>query len=197
MKTRALLSLACFALGFGLGKYEPYTRDGFYRIVYYARKAIAKKTELPTKAIPFEVTGLYGNTATIGHAPWKDGEALMILHVWGPWCAPCRAEFPAMVECAEANPDIWFVTISVNSETKYVSQFLDSIHFKEDYTRRKLLVTIGSEKDIVFANDYYQIDIFPTTLFLDKEGNIVKRFAGVVDWHGSEVKELLNFMRTK
>lgn len=80
-KQMLLSSLVCLAIGFGLGKYEPYTSEGYHQIVNSVRKTLAKKGELPTKAIPFKAANRFGRTMTVGHTPWKNGEALMVLHI--------------------------------------------------------------------------------------------------------------------
>lgn len=78
---------------------------------------------------------------------------------------------------------------------KYVNNFLESIHFKEEYSKRKLLALVGSEKESTFADDYYQVNVFPTTIFLDKEGNIVERFRGIVDWRSPKTQKILDTLK--
>lgn len=36
----------------------------------------------------------------------------VVLNVWGSWCAPCRAEAPALVEVAERMPDVQFIGVN-------------------------------------------------------------------------------------
>lgn len=37
---------------------------------------------------------------------------VIVLNVWGSWCAPCRAEAPALVEVDEQLPDVQFIGIN-------------------------------------------------------------------------------------
>lgn len=113
----------------------------------------------------------------------------IILHLWGPWCAPCRSEFPALMKFAEAHLDVSMIAVSVNNTHEDVLRFLKYVDFP--VSGHPLYVVIGSTESIVFADDHYHVDVFPTTLFIDTRGRIVKRIEGSVDWASPAMEELV------
>lgn len=57
-------------------------------------------------------------------APTSDSLSgkVAVLHFWGTWCPPCRAEFPSFVELAkkfENEPDVVIVSVSCSGGPEY------------------------------------------------------------------------------
>ena len=94
----------------------------------------------------------------------------VIVSFWGTWCAPCRVEFPELVDVYAKHAEHGLHVIAVNGRdqelsTKDVQQFVNAfvVGFPVALDRR------GSVRRA------YQIVGQPTTVFIDSNG-VVQRF---------------------
>jgi len=95
----------------------------------------------------------------------------VVLNFWATWCAPCRAEMPALERLAlSAGAQLHVVTISADEPT-LVRKFLES----GGYTLRCLLDATG------IASDRYGVDKLPRTVVLDRDGAVAWDVEGIVD----------------
>lgn len=96
---------------------------------------------------------------------------VMVLNVWGSWCAPCRAEAPALVAAAKAMPEVFF--LGINSRD-------------EDPAQAKAFVRAF---DIGYPNLYDPAGslllgwpvppkAIPSTLVIDADGKVAARILG-------------------
>lgn len=123
--------------------------------------------EESTKFPAFTATDLEGNTVTESIFADKD---LTVLNIWGTFCGPCVGEMPELGEWAKEMPD----------NVQMVGLVID-INGEEDTEHRDLAVDItskaGAEFTQLIANqDFAPVlkDVLgvPTTMFIDKDGNI-------------------------
>lgn len=124
--------------------------------------------EESTKFPAFTAVDLEGNTVTEGIFAQKD---LTVLNIWGTFCNPCVGEMPELGEWAKEMPD----------NVQMVGLIID-INGEEDTEHRDLAVDItsnaGADFTQIIANqDFAPVlkDVLgvPTTMFIDKDGNIV------------------------
>ncbi|MBD5546353.1 MAG: TlpA family protein disulfide reductase [Lachnospiraceae bacterium] len=116
----------------------------------------------------FTAKDLEGNTVTESVFAEKD---LTVVNIWGTFCPPCIEEMPELGEWAETMPE----------NVQIVGLIID-INGEDDTTHRDLAVAItekaGADFTQIIANGDF-VDIMkgvvgvPTTLFVDKDGNIV------------------------
>lgn len=116
----------------------------------------------------FTTKDLEGNTVTESIFTEKD---LTVVNIWGTFCPPCIEEMPELGEWAKTMPD----------NVQIVGLIID-INGEDDTTHKDLAVTItesaGAEFTQMIANGDFA-DVLrgvvgvPTTLFVDKDGNIV------------------------
>jgi len=116
----------------------------------------------PGHAMPdFTVSLTDGSTATLSEL-LKEKD-LVILNVFASWCGPCEREFPDMEAVYQANKD-HMVIVSVSGDPDdtmdIISQYKDS---------HSLSFPMGLAGD---ALGFLTIPGFPTTLFIDKSGNV-------------------------
>lgn len=90
----------------------------------------------------------------------------VIINFWASWCAPCKAEMPALQRVYEAYRDQGVVILAVNA-TNQDSQ-LQAADFASQHglTFPILLDSTGE------AADVYQVRALPSTFFVDRAGNI-------------------------
>lgn len=93
----------------------------------------------------------------------------VILHFWGTWCPPCRAELPHMNELAERiakNPDsnISFLAVAVSDTPTAVNAYME----KNKYTFTGGLDTTN---EVAAA---YRIQAVPTSILIGADGKIEK-----------------------
>ena len=137
----------------------------------------------------FTAKDLEGNTVTEAIFAEKD---LTVVNIWGTFCPPCIGEMPELGEWAKTMPD----------NVQMVGLIID-INGEDDTTHRDLAVTItesaGAEFTQIIANgDFAEILKgvvgVPTTLFVDKDGNIVGEpiVGAYVDGYKAFVEEYLS-----
>lgn len=123
--------------------------------------------EESTKFPAFTATDLEGNTVTESIFADKD---LTVLNIWGTFCGPCVGEMPELGEWAKEMPD----------NVQMVGLVID-INGEEDTKQRDAAVDITSKAgaeftQIIVNQDFAPVlkDVLgvPTTMFIDKDGNI-------------------------
>lgn len=108
------------------------------------------------------------------------GAPLTIVHFWGTWCPPCRTEIPAFNRFVQRSRGSSYriIPIAVEPNANDVAAFLASNNARID----TLLDPAGSTADA------FNIEVFPTTLVFDRNGNVVQRAFGPVEWDDDSVR---------
>ena len=129
---------------------------------------------------PSASEALVAGSVTISEAP----PLPTILHFWGTWCGPCRAEYPelaAMVQRLQSQPFMWLsVSSPAGGETTFEELTADTVAFFDRHGIDHSAFcdprgqTIQSCLRALDQPNLY----FPTTFMLDGSGTI----AGV--WEG-------------
>jgi len=119
------------------------------------------------KAPPFSLKKSDGETITLSSLRGK----VVILNFWATWCGPCRAEIPGFVEVYQQYKlkGLEIVGVALDSDGwKAVTPFVEKYDIK--YT-----VVMGDEETI---QRYGGINAIPTTVIIDRKGDIVARHVG-------------------
>lgn len=100
----------------------------------------------------------------------------IVLNFWASWCPPCKSEMPHFNEVYnDIKDDITFIMIDLidgqRETVKKGQEFID----EAGYT---FPVYFDTEQQAAYT---YGISSIPTTLFIDKDGNIVKGITGAID----------------
>ena len=98
---------------------------------------------------------------------------IIVLNVWGSWCAPCRAEAPNLVKVSEdlADQGVQFVGINTRDTSTR-----PAVAFEEQYK-----VTYPSLYDptgkllLRFEKGSLNPQLIPSTLVVDREGKLAAR----------------------
>lgn len=113
-----------------------------------------------------------------------DGK-VVILDFWATWCAPCKAEIPGFVELQKQYGDRGLIVVGISLDEggpAVVKRFMTQ--FGMNYP-----VVLG---DVGLMKAFGGTAI-PTTLIIDRSGNIVSRHIGFApkETFESEIKPLL------
>ena len=98
-----------------------------------------------------------------------------MLNFWASWCYYCKIEMPYFDEAARENPDVLFMMVN---NTDGVYETLDAA--------RDYILMEGYSFPVFYdtalnAADTYGIDSFPTTYFIDSDGNIAAKHEGAMN----------------
>ncbi len=128
------------------------------------------------RAEPVELSGDLVDGGTWSSASAR-GRDVVVVNVWGSWCAPCVAEAPDLQEA-------WSGLQAVKAPVQFMG-----IDFREDPARgaafaKKAGITYPSltdESGVLILALQGKAPTVPTTLVLDTEGRIAARVNGPVD----------------
>lgn len=148
------------------------------------------KSQETVKMVSFNSEDLDGNAVTEKIFTEKD---LTVVNIWGTFCGPCIQEMPELAAWAKEMPD-----------NVQLIGLVEDINGVNDTEHIKLARQILKEADASFLNiiagteDFYDILVsligVPTTIFVDKNGNIVGRpiIGANVDGYKKFVEQYLN-----
>lgn len=119
---------------------------------------------------------------------WQ-GKAV-VFNLWATWCAPCRAEMPALSNLQTALNGDDFEVVAVNIDTKgpeRPSAFLDEASITN-------LPLYADQTTEIFNNLKKKGLAFgmPTTLIVDKNGCRVAHLSGPAHWDSDDAKALIS-----
>lgn len=104
-----------------------------------------------------------------------------LLHFWATWCAPCRAELPALLAFQAELPGVDVVTISVDESWEVIDHFFDG---DAPSTVRRI--------DHALARQRLSVDALPVTLFVAADGRVVARSNGAQAWTKTQAAAVLD-----
>lgn len=150
-------------------------------------KEILRTESIKTPAPNFQVKKSDGTFFSLSDIKGK----VIILDFWATWCSPCIAAFPGIQNVYEkykSNPDVLIIAINSEELGHRDEETIDSFPQKqmkmsEFLTSRNF--TFSSYYDSEGLSEKFKINSLPTTVFIDREGNI--RFLDVKAGSESEI----------
>jgi len=126
---------------------------------------------LATNIMDFTLSGLDGRKLTLASLKGK----AIVFAFWATWCGPCRAQHPEyeqVIQRFHDTPDVVFLSINTDEDRDLVAPFLKEQHWDQQ-------------------NEYFEdglsrvlaIRSIPTTIIVDKHGEIVNRMNGFLPGH--------------
>lgn len=109
----------------------------------------------------------------------------ILVNLWATWCAPCKAEMPALDRLAADMAD--------NLEIIAISQDLQGAGPVGKFFRDAGIGTLSPYLDpenrvgLALGGNV----VLPTTIYYDGDGRELWRIAGAVDWDSGEIRALL------
>ena len=116
---------------------------------------------------------------------------VIVLNVWGSWCAPCRAEAPALKKASDETYDLGvrFVGIDIRDNDAAARAF-----------ERTYGITYPSFRDpdgelLQRFNGRIPVSAVPSTVFIDRDGRIAARIIGQTTYR--TLRDLANDIATE
>jgi cytochrome c-type biogenesis protein len=128
------------------------------------------------KAPDFNLVDQYGKTHKLSDYKGK----VVFLNFWATWCPPCKGELPHVEEIYKEyennTKDVIILGLTApnlgrEGSKEYIMDFLN----KQGYTFPVVFDNTGE------ITEQYEIEAFPTTFIIDKEGNVNKYVPGAMD----------------
>ncbi|HEX5995633.1 MAG TPA: redoxin domain-containing protein [Jiangellales bacterium] len=102
---------------------------------------------------------------------------IVVLNVWGSWCPPCRKEAPALQSVHEelAGDGVRFVGVNTRDYNT-----TDALRFEEEFGITYPSVVDTDGRRLLAFRDTLPPNAIPTTLVIDRTGNLAARVLGEV-----------------
>ncbi len=160
-----------------------------------AGKPVPKKASLQEiQGLKFKTQDLAGNEVTSEVLKKAD---ITMVNIWATWCAPCRAELPYIGELERKYRAKGAQVIAICSDVtdEDDSALEEAKEIIEDAKCEFLVLRKNNSLQSIYAH----IQAYPTTLFFDKNGNVVgsiviggrseEQFAALLDEALEKVKK--------
>jgi thiol-disulfide isomerase/thioredoxin len=97
---------------------------------------------------------------------------VIVLNVWASWCAPCRAEAPALASLSKSFPDVSFIGVLTR----------DNIAGAKAFVRRFSIPypTLIDDAILMGFHNSLIANAIPTTVVIDKKGKVAARISGEI-----------------
>jgi thiol-disulfide isomerase/thioredoxin len=102
------------------------------------------------------------------------GRQPIVINFWGTWCGPCRREMPDLVRLYDEYEakGVEIIGLALNDTPAKVRAFADQFDMR--------WVLLMGDREI--ATRFF-IQGVPTTIFVDRQGRVVKRHRGIKDYN--------------
>ena len=117
----------------------------------------------------------------------SDGR-LRLVNFWATWCAPCRAEFPALdaLQRARGGADFEVIPIATGrNEAAGIDRFLSEAKITT------LSTWLDPKSRLARGMDVAGL---PVTVILNRDGAEIARLMGGADWNGAEARAILDYL---
>ncbi|MGH9723394.1 MAG: thioredoxin-like domain-containing protein [Bryobacteraceae bacterium] len=146
---------------------ESYDRNQASHEERQKRMGQADPNSQAAKILDFTLSGLKGDKMKLSSLAGK----AVVFDFWATWCGPCRAQYPLYEQVKEKyrnNPDVVFLAVSTDEDRSIVEPFL-----REQKWSKATYFEDGLARSL-------QINSIPTTIVLNRKGEVVSRLNGFV-----------------
>ncbi len=145
-----------------LKAYDAFVKDREERL---AKLEVPNINEGANSALNFKLTKLDGSKLDMASLRGK----VVVLNFWATWCGPCLTEMPMFEKTIarfKEDKDVVFLAITTDEDRDLVAPFLKQHKFN-------LPVAYAD-----YLNDFFAVNSIPTTIVLDRKGEVAFRQAG-------------------
>ena len=114
---------------------------------------------------------------------------VVFINFWATWCGPCRAEMPSinvLYDKFKDNPNIVFLIVEIEGDKDKAAAFVKN---------EKLTLPISYPNSDIPKE--WLSESIPTTVILDKEGNLATRHEGMADYSTPDVTTFIQDLINK
>lgn len=97
---------------------------------------------------------------------------IAVINVWASWCAPCRAEAPALAALSKTFPEVSFVGVLTRDSTATANAFVR--RFAIPYP------TLIDDSILLGFHNSLVANAIPSTVVIDKNGKVAARISGEI-----------------
>jgi thiol-disulfide isomerase/thioredoxin len=112
---------------------------------------------------------------------------VVFLNFWATWCPPCIAEMPSINKLHiryEGQNDVVFLMVDVDGKIASSREFMKKRKFG-----MSVYVAASATSEMYYSGS------MPTTVILDKSGNVVFKHVGAADYSDSDVSDFIDKLR--
>jgi peroxiredoxin len=117
----------------------------------------------------FELVSLDGKKVKLSDYRGK----AVLLNFWATWCSPCKVEMPWFVDLQKRYGSDGLVILGIamdDTTTPKIAQFASEMGVNYP-------VLLGTDK---VSEDYGNVEFLPTSFYIDREGKIIGKGAGLL-----------------
>lgn len=153
------------------------------------RQGAMRKLVVHSEPMAAGVAGFTARDGTLhALADWRG--KVVVLNFWATWCAPCRAEMPALDALAAAMaPEVAVVPVATGRNPP---PSIDKFFADAAITHLPVLLDPKS----ALAREMGVVGL-PVTVVLDREGREVARMIGEADWNSAEARAMLGVLAAR
>lgn len=130
---------------------------------------VAKEQSLKEiKNMKFSTADLNGNEVT---SEVFAGADITMVNVWATWCPPCRAELPEIGNLARKYAEKNCAVIGICSDVTDTDD--SALERAKEILADANCDFLNLKKNSTFDKIYSNLQAYPTTLFFDKDGNVI------------------------
>ncbi len=97
---------------------------------------------------------------------------MAVVNVWASWCAPCRAEAPALTDLSRTYPNVSFVGVLTRDTLASARAFVR--RFRVPYP------SLIDDSILLRFHNSLVANAIPTTVVIDKRGRVAARISGQI-----------------
>ncbi len=143
------------------------------------------KTVVYEQAPDLSFVTLEGEKYTLNDLP----EQGVLLHFWASWCTTCIAEFPDLLESVvRADGKVALVAVSIDDDRERMERYLEKSLRKKasDNVDFPSIYWVWDEGKEISLKTFNVLRV-PETVFINSQGEMVKKTIGEADWMGSDM----------
>lgn len=130
-----------------------------------------------------ELINAQGETVSLQDLEGK----VVFINFWATWCPPCIAEMPSiqvLYDKFKDDEEVVILTVEVDRKPQKAIEFME---------KRNLTLPVYFPNSAI-PREFFKGSL-PTTIILDKKGNIAHTTLGMADYSGQDIVDFLNLLK--
>ncbi len=189
MLKRFTIIMATLVVAFFYAEYEKRKMDSFLEL----SEKITLQKNLDLKELPdISLKEIDGTEKNIRELSAESKKKYVFVHFWATWCAPCEAEFPALLSSiSKSNSNMEYILVAVNDKKEKMEKFLkrfDKVLAKEN-------IKILMDDNDFYSSKFGTTKVPETYIFETKTFKSVRKFVGPQDWLRKSYMNFFNSLK--